>query len=105
MFITDTIIVYLIHNGFMILGGIKNNVIIQNSIFHHNSATKSGGFLFVVNLGLVSMTNSYIQHNEAKEVGGAIGGVNSYIDLTGKLQCWQFLTCFNFIFHFSQGLI
>jgi hypothetical protein len=89
----------------MILGGIKNNVIIQNSIFHHNNATKSGGFLFVVNLGLVSMKDSDIQHNEAKEVGGAIGGVNSYVYLTGKLQCWQFLTCFNFIFHFSQGLI
>ncbi len=100
-----TIIVYLIYNEFIILGGIKNNVIIQNSIFHHNNATKSGGFLFVVNLGLVSMKDSYIQHNIAKEVGGAIGGVNSYIDLTGKLQCWQFLTSLNFIFHFSQGLI
>jgi hypothetical protein len=51
------------------------------------------------------MKDSDIQHNKAKEVGGAIGGVNSYIYLTGKLQCWQFLTCLNFIFHFSQGLI
>jgi hypothetical protein len=88
----------------MILGDIKNNVIIQNSIFHHNYATKSGGFLFVVNLGLVSMKDSDIQHNEAKEVGGAIGGVNAYIYLTGTYQFCQFLTCFNFIFHFSQGL-
>jgi len=83
MFITDTIIVFLVYNEFLILGGIKNNVIIQNSIFHHNNAKLSGGFLFVVNLGSVSMTNSDIQHNEAKEVGGAIGGVNSYIYLTG----------------------
>ena len=105
MFITDTIIVHLIYNEFMILGGIKNNVIIQNSIFHHNIATKSGAFLFIVNLGSVTMKDSDIQHNEAKEVGGAICGVNSYIYLTGTLQCWQFLTCFNFIFHFSQGLI
>jgi hypothetical protein len=29
------------------------------------------------------MKDSDIQHNEAKEVGGAIGGVNSYIYLTG----------------------
>ena len=86
MFITDTIIVFLVYNEFIILGGIKNNVIIQNSIFHHNNATKSGGFLFVVNLGLVSMKDSDIQHNEAKEAGGAIGGVNAYISLTGKLQ-------------------
>ena len=85
MFITDTIIVFLVYNEFIILGGIKNNVIIQNSIFHHNNATKSGGFLFVVNLGLVSMKDSDIQHNEAKEAGGAIGGVNAYIYLTGKL--------------------
>ena len=83
MFFTDTIIVFSFKNEFLILGGIKNNVIIQNSIFHHNNATKSGGFLFVVNLGSMSMTNSDIQHNEAKEVGGAIGGVNSYIYLTG----------------------
>jgi len=87
MIVTDIIIVHLIHNEFMILGGIKNNVIIQNSIFHHNNAKFSGGFLFVVNLGSVSMKDSDIQHNEAKEVGGAIGGANSYIDLTGKLQC------------------
>ena len=73
----------MIYNEFIILGDIKNNVIIQNSIFHHNYATKSGGFLFVVNLGSVSMTSSDIQHNEAKEVGGAIGGVNSYVNLTG----------------------
>jgi len=46
-------------------------------------ATNSGGFLFVVNLGLVSMKDSDIQHNKAKEVGGAIGGVNSYVYLTG----------------------
>ena len=72
---------------FMILGGIKNNVIIQNSIFHHNNAKISGGFLFVVNLGSVSMKDSDIQDNKAKEVGGAIGGVNAYIYLTGKLQC------------------
>ena len=58
MFITDTIVVFLVYNEFIILGGIKNNVIIQNSIFHHNNATKSGG---------------------------AIGGVNAYIYLTGKL--------------------
>ena len=70
----------------MIIGGIENNVIIQNSIFHHNNATKSGGFLFVVNLGLVSMKDSDIQHNEAKEAGGAISGVTAYISLTGKLQ-------------------
>jgi hypothetical protein len=70
----------------MIIGGIKNNAIIQNSIFHHNNATKSGGFLFVVNLGLVSMKDSDIQHNEATEAGGGIGGVNAYISLTGKLQ-------------------
>jgi len=81
--VTDTIIVYLIYNEFLILGGIKNNVIIQNSIFHHNYAKISGGVLFVVNLGLVSMKDSDIQHNEAKEVGGAIGGVNSYVYLTG----------------------
>ena len=105
MFITSTIFVYLIHNEFIILGGIKNDVIIQNSIFHHNNATKSGGFLFVVNLGSVSMKASDIQHNEAKEVGGAIGGVNSYIYLTGKLPCRQFLTCFKFICHFTQGLV
>ena len=79
--------IFLVYNEFIILGGIKNNVIIQNSIFHHNNATKSGGFLFVVNLGLVSMKDSDIQHNEAKEVGGAICGVNSYIYLTGRLQC------------------
>ena len=83
MFITDTIIVFLVYNEFIILGGIKNNVIIQNSIFHHNYAKISGGFLFVVNLGLVSMTNSDMQHNEAKAVGGAIGGVNFYAYLTG----------------------
>ena len=83
MIVTDIIIVHLIHNEFMILGGIKNNVIIQNSIFHHNNAKLSGGFLFVVNLGSVSMKDSDIQHNEAKEVGGAIGGVNSYVYLTG----------------------
>ena len=83
MIVTDTIIVFSFKNEFLILGGIKNNVIIQNSIFHHNNAKLSGGFLFVVNLGSVSMTNSDIQHNEAKEVGGAIGGVNSYIYLTG----------------------
>jgi hypothetical protein len=77
----------LIYNEFIILGGIKNIVIIQNSIFHHNNAKISGGFLFVVNLGLVSMKDSVIQHNEAKEVGGAIGGVNSKINLTGKLPC------------------
>jgi hypothetical protein len=75
----------LIYNVFIILGGIKNNVVIQNSIFHHNNATKSGGFLFVVTLGSVSMKDSDIHHNEAKEGGGAIGGVNSYIYLTGKL--------------------
>ena len=85
MFITDTIVVFLVYNEFIILGGIKNNVIIQNSIFHHNNATKSGGFLFVVNLGVVSINDSDIQHNEAKEAGGAIGGVNAYIYLTGKL--------------------
>ena len=87
MFITDTVIVHLIHNEFMFLGGIKNNVIIQNSIFHHNYATISGGILFVVNLGSVSMKDSDIQHNEAKEVGGAIRGANSYVYLTGKLLC------------------
>jgi hypothetical protein len=48
---------------------------------------KSGGFLFVVNLGSVSMKDSDIQDNKAKEAGGAIGGVNAYIYLTGKLQC------------------
>ena len=85
MFFTDTIIVFSFKNEFLILGGIKNNVIIQNSIFHHNNATKSGGFLFAVNLGSVSMKVSDIQHNEAKEAGGAIGGVNAYIYLTGKL--------------------
>ena len=69
------------------IGGIKNNVIIQNSIFHHNNAKLSGGFLLIVNLGSVSMKDSDIQHNEAKEVGGAICGVNSYIYLTGRLQC------------------
>ena len=79
--------IFLVYNEFIILGGIKNNVIIQNSIFHHNNATKSGGFLYVVNLGLVSMKDSDIQHNEAKEAGGAIGGVNAYIYLTGRLQC------------------
>ena len=79
MFITSTIFVYLIYNEFIILGGIKNDVIIQNSIFHHNNATKSGGFLFAVNLGSVSMKVSDIQHNEAKEAGGAIGGVNAYL--------------------------
>ena len=82
-FITDTIIVWLIYNVFITLGGIKNNVIVQNSRFRHNVASISGGFLFVVNFGLVSMTDSDIQHNEAKEVGGAIGGVNSNILLTG----------------------
>jgi hypothetical protein len=87
MFITDTIIVFLVYNEFIILGGIKNNVIIQNSIFHHNVATISGGFLFVVNLGLVSMKDSDIQRNKAKEVGGAIRGANSYVYLTGKLLC------------------
>jgi hypothetical protein len=29
------------------------------------------------------MKDSDIQHNEAEEAGGAIGGVNSYIYLTG----------------------
>ena len=32
------------------------------------------------------MKDSDIQHNEATEAGGAIGGVNAYISLTGKLQ-------------------
>ena len=86
-------------------GGIKHRVIVQNSIFHHNKATISGGFLFVDDLGLVSMKDSDIHHNEAKEAGGAIGSVNSYIYLTGKLQFRQFSTCFNFSCHFSQGLI
>ena len=80
----------MICNVFIILGGIKNNVIVQNSRFRHNVASISGGFLFVVNFGLVLMNDSDIQNNKAKEVGGAIGGVNSYILLTGKLQFRQF---------------
>ena len=80
MFISDTIIVFLVYNEFIILGGIKNIVIIQNSIFHHNYAKISGGFLFVVHLGSVSMKDSVIQYNKAAD-GGAIqmGSITSKV--------------------------
>lgn len=65
-----------------VLKDVRNKLIVQNSRFLHNDAASSGGFLSTVNFGFILVIDSDILHNGAK-LGGAISGVNSYINLAG----------------------